>query len=64
MKHSCKVMDNMIKEIIRDFNCKVIRKKKGSVLIYSHDGKTVNTFHIGERGIHPLRRYIKSIKHV
>lgn len=62
MKHSCKAMDDMIKYVINELNCIVVRKKKGSVLIYSPDGKTVKTFHIGEKGIHPLRRYIKSIE--
>ena len=61
MKHASKKMDDMFKEIQRDYGCRVEFKKKGSVMIYSKDG-TINTFHLGERGIHPLRRFMKQLK--
>ena len=61
MKHSCKAMNDMIKIIKNDYKCKVEIKKKGTILIFPPDGKKVYTFHIGERGFHPLRRFIKTL---
>ena len=62
MKHSCKTMTNMMKEVVNELGCKLVVTKKNSFKIYSPDGKRVHTFHIGEKGIHPLRRFIKTLK--
>jgi Zn/Cd-binding protein ZinT len=62
MKHGSKKMDDMVKVIQKDYGCRVEFKKKGSIMIYSKDGKKINTFHLGDRGVHPLRRFMKQLE--
>lgn len=62
-KHSCRQMSSMLKEAQDNYNCRiVIKRKSGSIIVYPPNSKLVVTFHIGEKGIHPLRRFINSLE--
>jgi hypothetical protein len=60
MKHTCKEFWDMIDQA-KAAGCKVLTKKSGAVtVIPSNKNLPIYTCHEGERGIHPLRRYLKN----
>jgi len=60
MKHSTNTITKVIKNLdMKSFN---IRKTKSGFLIQHIKTQTQYLCHYGERGLHPLRRFLKSLE--
>ncbi len=60
MNHTCKEFWDMI-ELAKSNGCKIITTKAGSVRVIPPDKNLpMYTSHESDRGIHPLRRYLKN----
>ena len=59
-KHSSNIISKVIKNLDnKSFN---IKKTKCGVLIQHIDSNTQYLCHLGDRGFHPLRRYLNSLE--
>lgn len=59
MNHSCRIMNRMIQQAEKNgYIISKTSKKKSTIMIKNNNG-SIGTFHISERGIHPLRRWLK-----
>jgi len=63
MKHNCKEMNKLLRKATQ-LGCRIEMTKKGAVKVFPpiHLNLGFRTVHVGERGLHPLRRYVRDVQ--
>ena len=63
MKHNCKEMKSLLAEAEK-LGCRIEVKRSGviKVLPPQHLHMGFRTVHMGERGLHPLRRFVRNVR--